>query len=412
PNRVHILVYSSKTLLVIFRHQQLALEEGLFQHVKDNFIIIKQESPERLTGRREDRRNNPTTRTDYSAFFKDPNFVKGISNLITQIRPSTSQAPKTPAKKDLTNTLKGKETNVREETTRLPGSTKEKSTTQTGNEQTDESCSVTDTRTRNTTRSVFRRLGKNVADDDLRKTLTRRRTTQAEEDEMKSLRRRIAKLEARRSAQKRLVSTGQDLTEVPLKRATTTSRARTESSPTEPESPLTFDILQEQLPEKIKIPQIRFYDGTYDPDTHLGLYTSWMDLHGAQDALRCRMFSLTLGEKAQRWYHSLAPHSVARWSQLKSMFRAHFIRSQACRIPKESITHIIQGVDKSLKNYITRFNEWVQNMEPCHQKTLLVSAYSGLRPNSMFKWTLCQKKPQTYHEFLMKAQQHIMAEEN
>ncbi|CAA0842954.1 Unknown protein, partial [Striga hermonthica] len=133
----------------------------------------------------------------------------------------------------------------------------------------------------------------------------------------------------RRSAQKRLASIGQDLTEVPLKRATTTSRARMESSPAEPESPLTFDILQEQLPEKIKIPQIGFYDGTSDPNTHLGLYTSWMDLHGAPDALRCRMFSLTLGEKAQRWYHSLAPHSVARWSQLKSMFRTHFIGSQA-----------------------------------------------------------------------------------
>ncbi|CAA0828543.1 Unknown protein, partial [Striga hermonthica] len=142
------------------------------------------------------------------------------------------------------------------------------------------------------------------------------------------------------------------------------------------------------------------------------LYTSWMDLHGAPDALRYRMFSLTLGEKAQRWYHSLTPHSIAKWSQLKSMFRTHSIGSQACRIPKESITHIIQGADESLKNYITRFNERVQNMEPCHQETLLVSAYSGLRPKSMFKWTLCQNKPQTYHEFLMKAQQHIMAEEN
>ncbi|CAA0834194.1 Unknown protein, partial [Striga hermonthica] len=115
---------------------------------------------------------------------------------------------------------------------------------------------------------------------------------------------------------------------------------------------------------------------------------------------------------AQRWYHSLAPHSVARWSQLKSMFRTHFIRSQACRIPKEWIIHIVQGADENLKDYITRFNERVQNMEPCHQESLLVSTYSGLRPNSMFKWTLCQNKPQTYHEFLMKAQQHIMAEEN
>ncbi|CAA0830221.1 Unknown protein, partial [Striga hermonthica] len=75
----------------------------------------------------------------------------------------------------------------------------------------------------------------------------------------------------------------------------------------EADSPLAPELTAEALPAKVKIPQIGMYDGTLDPDAHLGHYTSWMDLHGASDALRCRMFSLTLGPRAQKWYYTLPP---------------------------------------------------------------------------------------------------------
>ncbi|CAA0840386.1 Unknown protein, partial [Striga hermonthica] len=158
-------------------------------------------------------------------------------------------------------------------------------------------------------------------------------------------------------------------------------------------------------------PQIGLYDGTLDPDSHLGHYTSWMDLHGASDALRCRMFSLTLGPRAQKWYHSLPPHSIWKWQQLRSAFRSHFIGAQVCLIPKESLANVTQKDDESVKDYIARFNDRVQNMEPCHPETLLVMAIAGLKPNSIFRWTLCQNKPNTFQEFLARAQQHIIAEE-
>ncbi|CAA0828999.1 Unknown protein, partial [Striga hermonthica] len=161
-----------------------------------------------------------------------------------------------------------------------------------------------------------------------------------------------------------------------------------------------------------KIPQIGMYDGTSDPYAHLGHYTSWMDLHGASDALRCRMFSLTLGPRAQKWYYTLPPHSIWKWQQLRAAFRSHFIGAQICLIPKESITNIVQKDDETVKDYVARFNDRIQNMEPCHPKTLLVTPIAGLKPNSMFRWTLCQNKPATFQEFLVRAQQFIIAEES
>ncbi|CAA0825818.1 Unknown protein, partial [Striga hermonthica] len=181
---------------------------------------------------------------------------------------------------------------------------------------------------------------------------------------------------------------------------------------TEADSPLAPELTAEALPAKVKIPQIGMYDGTSDPDAHLGHYTSWMDLHGASDALRCRMFSLTLGPRAQKWYYTLPPHSIWKWQQLRAAFRSHFIGAQICLIPKESITNIVQKDDETVKDYVARFNDRIQNMEPCHPETLLVTAIAGLKPNSMFRWTLCQNKPATFQEFLVRAQQFIIAEES
>ncbi|CAA0840982.1 Unknown protein, partial [Striga hermonthica] len=113
-----------------------------------------------------------------------------------------------------------------------------------------------------------------------------------------------------------------------------------------------------------------------------------------------------------KWYYSLPAQSIRRWVQLRSASRSHFIGAQVCLIPKESITNIVQKDDESLKEYVARFNERVQNMEPCHPETLLVSAISGLKPKSMFRWALCQNKPSTFQEFLVRAQNHIIAEES
>ncbi|CAA0830253.1 Unknown protein, partial [Striga hermonthica] len=98
--------------------------------------------------------------------------------------------------------------------------------------------------------------------------------------------------------------------------------------------------------------------------------------------------------------------------QLRAAFRSHFIGAQVCLILKESITNIVQKDDETVKDYISRFNDRIQNMEPCHPETLLVIAIAGLKPNSMFQWTLCQNKPATFQEFLVQAQQFIIAEES
>ncbi|KAL6501257.1 hypothetical protein OROHE_024904 [Orobanche hederae] len=136
------------------------------------------------------------------------------------------------------------------------------------------------------------------------------------------------------------------------------------------ESPLAPAVLAEPLPEKFKVPQIPAYNGETDPNAHLGHYNSWMDLHGSSDAIRCRMFSLTLGERAQRWYRSLPHHSVQTWAHLTAAFRSYFMGSLVRVAPRSSIASVVQGANESLKDYISRFIPGLLNS--LHDNTSIV----------------------------------------
>ncbi|KAL6562434.1 Nucleic acid dioxygenase ALKBH1 [Orobanche gracilis] len=178
-----------------------------------------------------------------------------------------------------------------------------------------------------------------------------------------------------------------------------------------PEGPLASAILAEPLPKKFKVPQIPAYNGETDPNAHLGHYNSWMDLHGSHDAIRCRMFSLTLGERAQRWYRSLPHHSIQSWAQLTATFRSYFMGSLVRIAPRSSIASIVQGPSESLKDYVSRFNKQILETEPMSDDALAIIAQAGLLKNSFFRWTICQNTPRMYREFLERASSHISAEE-
>ncbi|CAA0806637.1 Unknown protein, partial [Striga hermonthica] len=166
--------------------------------------------------------------------------------------------------------------------------------------------------------------------EDLRQQIERIRVLRQGSKELEALRRILAELEVRQRSHE----------DSPWHHSTSGNVVIEAGSPLAPE------LTAEVLPAKVKIPQIGLYDGTSDPDADLGHYTSRMDLHGASDALRCRMFSLTLGPRAQKWYYALPSHSIWKWQQLRTAFQSHFIGAQVCLIPKESITNIFQEDDE------------------------------------------------------------------
>ena len=60
------------------------------------------------------------------------------------------------------------------------------------------------------------------------------------------------------------------------------------------ESPFTAGVLHFPFPIKFRMPQIETFDGTKDPIDHLSTYKNKMELHGYQDPIQCRAFTITL----------------------------------------------------------------------------------------------------------------------
>ena len=89
--------------------------------------------------------------------------------------------------------------------------------------------------------------------------------------------------------------------------------------------PFVAKVMEKPLPRKFKMPQINPYSGKDDPYEHVQNYKSSMMLHGWDDEIMCRAFSLTLTGHARAWFNGLPKASISLFRQLKTEFIKAFI---------------------------------------------------------------------------------------
>ncbi|KAL2487047.1 Gag-pol polyprotein [Abeliophyllum distichum] len=180
---------------------------------------------------------------------------------------------------------------------------------------------------------------------------------------------------------------------------------------TDKHSPFTEDILGKPMPEKLKMPQLTSYEDDNDPVGHLDRYTSWMELQRASDAIMCRAFPLTLGNRAMRCsrnYHS-APFGVGMtcldsssppsWGQeLDLLQKSALLASNKVRT-------------ESLRSYKERFSKRIVDVDKSFDDAALTAVLLGLRTKTRFWWSVHEDGSATYQEFLASAEKHINAEE-
>ena len=120
------------------------------------------------------------------------------------------------------------------------------------------------------------------------------------------------------------------------------------------ESPFTAEVLHFPLPAKFRLPQVEAFDDVKDPVDHLNTYKNQMELHGYQDLVRYRAFSITLKGPALAWFNRLPP--ISSFRELSIAFVSHFIGARTYRKPSYHLLTIKQGSQESLRSYVQRFN--------------------------------------------------------
>jgi hypothetical protein len=112
------------------------------------------------------------------------------------------------------------------------------------------------------------------------------------------------------------------------------------------------------LPRGWCMPDLIKFSGGNDRNTweHISQYTAQLGEAGVYNALKVRLFSLSLTGTTFAWFSSLAPDSIISWDMLECKFHDHFY-SGSMQLKLTDLTSVGQGRDETISAYIKRFKE-------------------------------------------------------
>ena len=89
--------------------------------------------------------------------------------------------------------------------------------------------------------------------------------------------------------------------------------------------PFSYYRMNVPLPHGFKHPtDMKLYDGTTDPQDSLDFFKTRMCLDRVFDSVKCQAFLTTLKKTTLKWFNSLPPRSITRFSDLSAKFLSHF----------------------------------------------------------------------------------------
>ena len=112
------------------------------------------------------------------------------------------------------------------------------------------------------------------------------------------------------------------------------------------------------LPARYKVPDFSKFSGQDNVSTyeHVSRFLAQCGEASAVDALRVRLFPLSLSGLAFTWFSSLPYNSVNGWADLEKQFHSYFY-SGIHEMKLSDLTAIQQRHDESVQDYIQRFRE-------------------------------------------------------
>lgn len=96
---------------------------------------------------------------------------------------------------------------------------------------------------------------------------------------------------------------------------------------------------------------------------------------------------------------------------MKNVFLTQFIHVKKYIPPKQNLSRVYQGPNESLKDWIASFGEQVATIEGITDEVALMEALVSIKKDIPYNIDLDRIPPQTYQEFLTRAQRFINAEE-
>ncbi|KAL2228558.1 UNVERIFIED_CONTAM: hypothetical protein Sindi_1835500 [Sesamum indicum] len=132
------------------------------------------------------------------------------------------------------------------------------------------------------------------------------------------------------------------------------------------------NILAEALPVGLKVSNLSEYDGTGDPKEHLDKFYAKINWYDLSDAAYCKVFRTTLSKRALAWFNQLPAGTISSLERLVHHFLHHFSMNKKVSKMAASLFSIRQREGETLRDYIQRFVDAVNEI-PLVNHELLAS---------------------------------------
>ena len=154
------------------------------------------------------------------------------------------------------------------------------------------------------------------------------------------------------------------------------------------------------------MPSMATYTDKADPYDHIQSYESLMLLHGWEDEIMCRAFSLTLSGHSLKWFNGLSKGSISSFDELRNEFlKVIMIHSQR----KKDATYLLtlkQGNRESLKSYVDRFRDATLEVEDLPVGVALAAMLQGTSSEKLQE-SLSLNQPTTISDLFARANKYV-----
>ena len=160
------------------------------------------------------------------------------------------------------------------------------------------------------------------------------------------------------------------------------------------------NIERAPMPSRFTRPSFNSYDGKTDTVEHVRHYIQIMSLHTHNNALMCKVFPLSLGPTALRWFNGLWKGSIHSFFKLIQEFGVRFMACSRVPQPMDALLSIKMGVGETLCRYANRYWELYNEIDGGNEKIAASTFRMGLPEDSDLQESLTRKPPEDMRQLM------------
>ena len=177
-------------------------------------------------------------------------------------------------------------------------------------------------------------------------------------------------------------------------------------------SPFTKNIDNLVLPRQFHQPTFSLYDGRSDPVEHVSYFSQKMAIYSRDEALMCKVFPLSLGPVAMRWFNGLEANSIESFKKLTRALGAHFITYSRVPRPLGSLLTMFMREGETLKTYSDRYWEMFNEIEGKNDDVAITTFKAGLPADHDLRKSLTGKLVTNVRQLIDRIDKYRRVEED